>query len=328
VDTSPEYFINDEILPHFVECFFDGEPMVRMAALKMAPELFSHRKLNPKKIKEVVTHQLIKAILEEEFSGVREAAAGAILDIVGITFGENTTDEEKDLVVHIMDKFVFDDSGVVRSNFGKGLKKALSFCGEKRFADRVFPLVFKLLEDQKWRVRGFIFQHITLFAEMYKASKMEEKEFCKILETALKDPVSEARKLCIDRVAELVSILGPKWVLTKLLHVVNRQLINHKTKYHLRVMPVRVAKSLATAFASDKRPAMKEIVHTSVGMMIKGTQDFISNVRLASADALVSFIKSGGSGSYSSDILAALETLNDDQDNDVRLIALEGLSAI
>lgn len=328
VDKAPEYFINVKLLSHFVDCFFDVEPLVRLAAIKIAPELFSHRKLNPNDIKEVVTPLSIKKIMEDEFSEVREVTAGAVMDIIAITFSKNTTDEEKDLAAQIMDKFVFDDSDVVRSNFGKGLKKALSFCGESRFIDRVFPLVFKMLEDQKWRVRGTIFQHITLFAEMYKANQIKEEELCKILDTALKDPVAEARKLCIDRIAELVSILGPEWVLTKVLHVVNRQLINHKTKYHLRVSPVRVAETLATAFASDKRPAVKEIVNTALGMVIKGTQDSISNVRLASADALVRFIKSDDSCSFNSDILPALETLNKDEDKDIRLIAVEGLALL
>jgi len=112
------------------------------------------------------------------------------------------------------------------------------------------------------------------------------------------------------------------------LHVVNRQLINHKTKYHVRVSPVRVAETLATAFASDKRPAMQEIVHTALGMMIKGTQDSISNVRLASADALVRFIKSDDSCSFNSDILPVLEVLNEDEDTDIRLIAVEGLALL
>merc|ERR1719419_1391253 len=159
--------------------FFDVEPMVRLAAIKIAPELFSHRKLNPNDIKEVVTPLSIKKMMEDEFSEVREVTAGAVMDIIGITFSKNTTDEEKDLAAQMMDKFVFDDSDVVRSNFGKGLKKALSFCGESRFIDRVFPLVFKMLEDLHWRVRCTIFQHITLFAEMYKANQIKEEELCK-----------------------------------------------------------------------------------------------------------------------------------------------------
>jgi len=231
-------------------------------------------------------------------------------------------------VIHIMDKFFFDDSGEVRANFGKGLKKTLSFCGEKLFINRIVPLVSKLLEDPKWRVRAFIFEHINLFAEMLKAGNMDEQDFCKILERALKDPVSDARGYCIDNINQLVSILGPKWIVSKLLHVVRKELYNQKTKYQFRLVPIRIAETLATSFASETRPSMKELLHTAVAMILQGSEDIISSVRLASADALVSFIKTGDAGLYQSDIRSVLETLKADADHDIRLKALEGLSLL
>merc|ERR1719221_2561953 len=129
---------------------------------------------------------MILDLVADDVTAVREVVSGTVLDILKIIFGTNTKADEKNIVIHIMDKFFFDDSGEVRANFGKGLKKTLSFCGEKQFIDRIFPLVSKLLEDPKWRVRAFIFEHVNLFAEMLKAGHIDEQDFSKILERAFK----------------------------------------------------------------------------------------------------------------------------------------------
>lgn len=328
VTIAPTPFVNDEILPNFVKSFHDSDTIIRMAAIKLAPEFLSHKKLQRKNVKMLVTHKMIMDLVVDDVTAVREVVSGSVLDILTIIFGTNTTDEEKNIVIHIMDKFFFDDSGEVRANFGKGLKKTLSFCGEKYFINRIIPLVSKLLEDPKWRVRAFIYEHINLFAEMLKAGNMDEQDFCKILERAFKDPVSDARKHCTDHVDQLVSILGPKWIVSKLLDVVRKELNNQKTKYQFRLVPIRIAETLATSFASENSPAMKELLHTAVEMMLQGSEDIISNVRLASADAIVSFIKTGCTGLFQSDIRSVLETLNNDDDHDIRLKAVEGLSLL
>jgi len=112
-----------------------------------------------------------------------------------------------------------------------------------------------------------------------------------------------------------------------LLQVVRKVLSNPKTKYKLRLVPVHIAETLATSFASDGRASMKELIHTAVSMMLQGTEDPISNVRLASTDSLVRFIETGGS-LYESDIRSALENLHDDEDPNIRSLAQAGLSLL
>lgn len=328
VELAPGFFINNDVLPDFVKCFHDKDTVIRIAAISMAPEFLSHKKIDTRKIKVLLTHKIIKGLVEDENTEVREAVSGVILDIVGFIFEMHTNEEEKELVVHIMDKFFFDDSGEVRANFGNGLKKALLLCGKKNFISRVIPLVSKLLDDPKWRVRAHIFQHITLFAEMVKEENMDEHDFAKILDKALKDPVAEARTYCIAPIPGLVNILGPKWIVTKLLEVVRKVLSNPKTKYKLRLVPIHIAETLATSFASDKSASMKDLIHTAVSMMLQGTEDPISNVRLASIVSLVRFIESGGSRLFESDIRSVLENLNDDEDTNIRSLAQTGLSLL
>jgi len=328
VSIAPDFFINNDVLTDFVKCFHGKDNVIRIAALKLAPDFLSHKKINTSKMKGLITHEMIKKLVEDENTEVREAVSGVVLEILALIFEMHTNDEEKDLVVHIMDKFFFDDSGEVRANFCKSLKKALLLCGEKNFITRVIPLVSKLLEDPKWRVRAHIYEHVTLFAQMVKEDNMDEQDFCKILEKAFKDPVAEARSYCIAPIPELVGILGPKWIVTKLLQVVRKVLSNPKTKYNLRLVPIHIAEALATSFASDKRVSMNELLHTVVAMMLQGTEDAISNVRLASADSLVRFIKSGGSSSYQSNIRSVLQGLNDDEDINIRYLAQEGLSLL
>jgi len=109
---------------------------------------------------------------------------------------------------------------------------------------------------------------------------------------------------------------------------VRKELNNQKTKYQYRLVPIRIAESLATSFASDNEPAMRELLNTAVAMMLQGSEDVISNVRLASADAIISFIKSGGAGCYQTDIRSVLQTLEADDDDDIRFKAHEGLSLL
>jgi len=209
-DIAPVEFLNQVLLPNFVKCFDEQDTVVRTAALKMAIVFLSHEKLDLKIVKVLFTNTIIMKLVEDEMASVRDAASEALPDILKSIFGSQAPDEQKDFVVEIMEKFSCDDSGKVRANFLKGLQKILFCVGESKFVDRIIPLVAKMLEDPKWRVRSSIFHHINLFAEMTMAGTMPEKDFRRILEICLKDPVGEARSFCVGRLANLGSILEPK----------------------------------------------------------------------------------------------------------------------
>merc|ERR1719427_713728 len=98
-----------------------------------------------------------------------------------------------------MIQFQGDASGEVRLNFCKGLKMAYSLCGEDLFV----PLVLKLQEDPKWRVRSGVFENMSLFMSLCKSNKISEQAFHKMLLEALKDPVAEARMQCISTIPEI-----------------------------------------------------------------------------------------------------------------------------
>jgi len=328
VDIAPVEFLNDVLLPNFVKCFDEVSTIVRTAALNMAMEFFSHEKLDFKNVKILFTNTIIMQLVEDEMAAVRDAASEAIPDILKSIFGSEATDEQKDFVLEIMEKFSCDESGNVRANFLKGLQKILFCVGESNFVDRIIPLVTKMLEDPKWRVRSSIFHHITLLAEMAMAGTMSETDFRRILEICLKDPVGEARAFCVSRLANLGSILEPKWLITNLLSIFKSEMTDLKTKYHLRSVSIRIAEALATSCPPDGGPDRKKLLDMAVAMMIQGFMDPISNVRLTAADALVKFIKSGNLDSYEKDIRSALKSRNSDEDVDVRRLAMEGLSIL
>jgi len=328
VTAAPPQFINDGLLPLFVQCFRDQELQVQIEAFKKAPEFFSHEKLKLTKVRLLMTQELIMDLVENENATVREAASEALPDILKVIFGLQTTNDEKEFVVRIMNKFAGDESGEVRVSFLKGLPKIRSCLGEKYFVDHIIPLVTQLLEDEKWRVRSSIFQNITLFAGMTKSGRMNEKDFSKILEICLKDPVGEARSSCFSHIAELLKILEPNWIVAKMLNVFADELSNEKTKFHLRIGAVRVAEALATSAVTEDLSGMDVVLERAVAMMIQGLQDKVSNVRLSSADALVKFIKAGGSDSLSTDIKSSLRAVVYDEDEDIKRLAAEGLSLI
>jgi len=328
VDIAPAEFLNEMVLPNFVKCFDEKDTIVRTAALNMAMKFLSHEKLDLKNVKILFTNTIILKLVEDEMASVRDAASEAIPDILKSIFGSQATDEQKDFVVEIMEKFSCDDSGKVRANFLKALQKTLFCVGESNFVARIIPLVTKMLEDPKWRVRSSIFHHINLFAEMAMAGTMPEKDFRRILEICLKDPVGEARSFCVGRLANLGSILEPKWIITNLLNVFKSELANLKTKFHVRAVAIRIAEGLATSCPSDGHPDRKQLLDMAVSMMIQGLMDPISNVRLTAADAIVKFIKSGNLDSREKDIRSALTSRNSDDDDDVRRLAMEGLSIL
>jgi len=105
-------------------------------------------------------------------------------------------------------------------------------------------------------------------------------------------------------------------------------LANLKTKFHLRAVAIRIAEGLATSCPSDGHPDRKKLLDMAVSMMIQGLMDPISNVRLTAADAIVKFIKSGNLDSQEKDIRSALTSRSSDDDDDVRRLAMEGLSIL
>jgi len=329
VSVAPAQLINDCLLPEYVKCFQDQEMLVKIEAIKHAPAFFAHERLILRKVKVLMTQKIMMDLVENENVKVREASSGALPDILKVIFGVETTSDEKDFVVHIMDKFSSDESAEVRVSFLKGLPKILSCLGEKYFVDLIVPLVTKLLEDEKWRVRSSIFQNITLFARMTKTGSMDEKDLSKILEICLKDPVGEARRLCFGNMAELLKILEPNWIVEKMLNVFRDELANEKTKYHFRIGAIRVAEALAICAVTEDLPDIKEVIDRAVEMMIQGLGDKVSNVRLSSADALVKFIKVGGSSSVSSGVIeSALRDRVYDEDEDIKRLVVEGLSLL
>merc|ERR1719233_667891 len=79
-DCSPELFVG-EILEGFVLRLRDTEPTVRVKAIQLIPEFFSHKNCNADKIRELVTDEVIAELVKDENPEVREATSGSILHI-------------------------------------------------------------------------------------------------------------------------------------------------------------------------------------------------------------------------------------------------------
>jgi len=205
-DAAGKFSIMDEVLPFFLGALSDIDSSVRLAALERVPSFITHKSITPGKLKEMMSEKLINALLEDDDLQVREAASGVIMEILWQIRG--TDKEFQDLVVHVMEKFFNDESGV-RANFCFSLERALNLCGEETFVNHFLPLIPKLQEDVKWRVRAGVLQHIPLFARLYAAATMTEEDLLKFFETAFKDPVSEVREKGITYVKGLVNTLGP-----------------------------------------------------------------------------------------------------------------------
>jgi len=324
IDADGTWTIVDDILPFFVSALTDTEPSIRLVALELVPKYISLWNITTEKVKEFMTRDLIKLLLEDEKLVVREAASGVIMDMLWKIHG--TDKEFKELVVDTMDKMYHDESEV-RVNFCNSLYKAFELCGEEYFVNYLLPFVPKIQEDEKWRIRAGILQHIKIFVSFYKEEKITEKELLLILETAFRDPVAAVREEGVNHISELVDTLGPKWVISSFLKMIE-QFRCEEAKCCLRLVPIRIGKQLAMLKADDKCPGLHELQKAAVTMVSKGSGDSISNVRLACGDALTSIINSAGLCDCETEIRKALEILKKDQDREIQDLGIEGLSLL
>jgi len=225
-----------------------------------------------------------------------------------------------------MDKIYYDEPEV-RVNFCKCLDKALDLCGDENFVNYLLPLIPKIQEDAKWRVRAGVLQHIKIFAGFYLSEKISEKELLLILEAAFSDPVSAVRQEGFKHITKLVDCLGPEWVIKSFLKIIE-QFQCKDVKCCLRIVPIRISQQLFMAKESDKRPGFHELQKAAIVMISKGSEDGVGNVRLACGDALMAIIKSVGVRDQGEEISKALEMLKKDEDREIRHYGTEGLSLL
>jgi len=329
-DVAPKNFVNEEIMEGFVRRLKDTEPSVRVKAIKLIPDLFAHKKCSADKVRTLLTEDVISGLVKDEYPEVREATSGAILHIF-----EKLEDPDKGLpksdkeeIVDIMSQFQADDSGEVRLNFCKGLKRAYVLCGEDLFVNRLLALVLKLQEDPKWRVRSGVLQNLDLFIKLCKMNKMPEPTFHKMLLDALKDPVADARIQCISKISGIVPVMGAKWVQANVFQVVMKEFYDQQNKYLYRIVPIRIAERFAMDLVDEKQAGTDELRSAAVEMMCRGCKDHISNVRLASADALINFLRASTSSKYESMIRTAMDLLSRDSDEDVKYLSVVALGLL
>jgi len=223
-----------------------------------------------------------------------------------------------------MDKFYYDEPGV-RLNFCFGLKRALDLCGEENFVNCILPLIPKMQEDVKWRVRAAVLNQIPLFTKLHASDNMAEEDFLKMFEIALKDPISEVREEAISYVTGLVHRLTPNWVISKFLKMIKDKFKSDAVKYSLRLIPIRIAQRLAI-FAAKEHPRMQRLQKIAVEMVVESSTDPIVNVRLECANSLILIMKNGRASEFEKEIRAVLEGFKADVDADVQYLALRGLS--
>jgi len=328
-DYAPESFVG-EILEGFVRRLNDTEPTVRVKAIQLIPKFFSHKNCRADKVRELVTDEVISTLVNDEYPEVREATSGSILHIFEKLEhpDKGLATSTKEEIVDIMGQFQSDDSGEVRLNFCKGLKMAHTLCGEDLFVSRLLPLVMKLQEDSKWRVRSGVFQNMSLFIGLCKSNKIPEVEFHKMLLEALKDPVADARNQCISKISGIVNVMGSKWVQDRIFSEVVKEFYDQQNKYLYRLVPIRIAERLAIDLADDNKEGIDTLRTNAVEMMCRGCKDHISNVRLTSADALINFLRTSSSAKYGNMIRTHLEMLSRDTDEDVKYLSVVALGLL
>merc|ERR1712176_584872 len=125
---------------------------------------------------------------------------------------------------------------------------------------------------------------IRILCQIDKNGGSQEKPWggaAKALLGPFKDPVCAVRNKAIDQIPDVIDEMGAKWVNDKIFKKVQNDMWKTKTKYLLRIVPVRIGAKIAMHLnlAKGKEPLMDE----AVKMIQLGCTDSISNVRLVSA---------------------------------------------
>jgi len=86
-DAAGTFSIMDEVLPLFRDALLDPEPSVQLVALEKVPSFITHESVTLGKVKEIMTEELVKTLVEHDRLEVREAASGVVMDILWLIHG-------------------------------------------------------------------------------------------------------------------------------------------------------------------------------------------------------------------------------------------------
>jgi len=272
---------------------------------------------------------VVRTLVRDEFPEVREATSGSLLDLFEKKMeAEALKSEILDEVVEFLKLFQGDESGEVRMNFCKGLEKAYNIVGENRFVSSLLELVIKLQEDTKWRVRCGVIENVTILTRLAKNKRIDEDKMKKILLNPFKDPVCAVRNRATDQISALVNEMGADWVIVNVFDTIVSEFCNSKSKYLLRIVPIRVGERLALSF-KELPEKQKPLLNKSIDQMCNGCKDAISNVRLVSAQSLMAFMnESPLLDLYKERIRKALDPLSGDIDDDVKYFGVRALGQL
>jgi len=325
VDVSPEKFIEEIILPGFVDRLGDAEPTVRVEAIKQLPKFLAHPKVDTAACNKAIKFDGIRTLIKDQSHEVREAVSASLLPVMAF---RTPTPELSTEVIEALKQFHIDERGEVRVNFCKSVSAARKFLGDEKFVEHVVPLVLKLQDDQKWRVRAGVYDNICTIVQLHKEGKLSKvtKDITTILEKPFRDPVSAVRESAIAKIPVMMDLMGEQWVFDTIFKPMCRDLYHNKSKFLLRSVPIRAGATIAihiNAPIDTKNSLMKKAAE----MVIQGCQDKISNCRLMSAQALLDWIETHQPMTWKDHINETLMPLVDDPDNDVKYLCKECLNA-
>jgi len=330
-------FLNGELLPGLARRLEDVEPSVRVKAIKLLPSFFALEHCSAAALEQHIDMKLVNKLVKDEFPEVRDAMSGSLLPLVkklpvpdGTAECPNKPELHRAEICEILKQFHQDESGEVRLNFCQGLIQACGVVGEERVCNILLPLIVKLQEDSKWRVRCGVINNIPFIAELAKAKKIPEFGFHEMLITPFKDPVCAVRNAAVELVPKLADLMGMEWVYNELFDIIVTDFYHTKSKYLLRVVPIRVAARMAkhicdTVDPKSEQPSKISIESCTI-MICNACSDSISNVRLVAAHALTELLDMPTKMTkFEKELKAVVVPLSKDVDKDVKALGLKAL---
>jgi len=319
-NSRPE-FLNAYVLPGLVRRLEDAESGVRVKAIESLPEFFALEACDTKKVNEVINLDLIRKLVNDEFPEVRDAMSGSLLSVFD-KLRANGNDVHTDEICEMLKQFQQDESALVRKNFCSHIDKAYEIVGEQKFCAELLPLIVKLQEDTKWRVRHAVLINVPFIAKLAGVKQIGETTFHDMLLIPFRDPVCAIRNAVVELIPQLVDQMGAEWILERVFEVVVKDFYHSKSKYQFRIVPVRVAQSILLAVDPSQSPGHKKLMEGANTMLCNGCGDAISNVRLVAVQALMKFLQQRGpilkGFAGAGDIKQALHPLDNDVDHDVK----------
>lgn len=317
-DNSSNYLL--KITPNLINLMKDNEAEVRKSITQNLTIIFKLLKPLDNSLVESQLIPLVNQLSIDESEFVRESLALVIPNLSPI-LGKDLT---INYLLPIFIEMLKDDYSNVRLNIISNLQIVNNVIGIQLLNESLIPAITSLANDKLWRIRLAIIEQIPLLANQLGISFFNNNSLSQLSINWLNDPVYSIRDAAVNNLAKLSQLFGIDWC--------NENVIN-------KIQEIKSSKDfnnfitrLTCLFTFTKLIDVVDLqtLQNSIAPFIFDlSNDKVPNIRFNVAKSLTKLAKKlNPNDQLLLDLKSILQSLQNDQDPDVRFFATEGLNEL